>query len=255
MIRLIVETPDQKRHAFDSGEIRFGRQPDLELPLSDPSTLRPIATMKRQVGTFLFAGDSWSVRNDAEESETGRFLHVVGASDRSRITVYPRTATRLGRGGAVVIDGEYTLRFSVPGALAEPPRQPPSSDVPTTRFPVQLTPRMVDFLITLAEPELRGQPPGLRRTQGEVAELWGVKLTTVQETLEDARNRFRQARLLLDVDPDRRQRARNQTEAMIHVALQRGVLTYDDLVWAALAGPEGPVSAASGPRFHPGGGG
>ena len=184
MRRLIVETPGQGRHAFDDGEVRFGRQPDLELPLVDPATLRPIPTMKRHVGTFILSGNRWSVRNDAAGSEPGRLLHVVGVSERSLVTVHPMTETSLKSGGAIVIDGDFTLRFAVTGAPLEPPRPSPSSDIPTTEPLVKLTPRMVDFLVVLAEPELRGQPPGIRRSQSEVAELWGVTPRTVEDTRE-----------------------------------------------------------------------
>lgn len=253
MTRLIVETPDQCRRAFDDGEVRFGRAPDLELPLVDPRTKQPIPTMKRHAGTFLLTGDRWSVRNDADNSESGRLLYVVGVSNRSRLTVHPNTQTHLNSAGTVVIDADFTLRFAVPGAPSEPSRPAPTSNVPPTEAIVTLTPRMVDFLVALAEPELRGHPPGLRRTQGEVAQLWGVTLWTVEETLEKARAKFREKGLLLDDGAKERQRAHSQTEAMVRVALHRGLLSYADLAWARLNEADGPVSAGGGPRFSRGG--
>ena len=247
MSTLLVETPSGERAELDGTRpVRFGRSADVELTLADPRTGDPMPNMSRHVGTFRRDGGGWWLDTpDDPAPAAARTVRVFGL-DTSPVVVGPGCSTRLRDVGTIVFPpSHYTLRFRVSGAT-EARALPTPSGGTATRRPLELTPRHVDFLVALAEPELRQSPSMIRRTIPEVAALWGVKPNTVELSLRSLRERLVEAG---ELDPDWNGRA-GVTELLVRVAVELALVTPADLEWAALGGPPGPRRAEAGPHFR-----
>lgn len=231
--------------------MRFGRSTDVELTLGDPRTGAPMPGMSRHVGTFRQAGDEWWLDTpDEAPPASSRTVRVFGL-DTTGVVVQPGCSTRLREVGTIVFPpSHYTLRFRVSGAPAVRALPRPSGE-PATQRPLELTPRQVDFLVALAEPELRQSPTTIRRSIPEVAALWGVKPNTVELSLRTLRERLSAAG---ELDPDWNGRS-GVTELLVRVAVELALVSPADLEWAALDVPPGPRRAEEGPHFRadPGG--
>ena len=247
MSTLLVETPTGDRCELDgSRAIRFGRSSDLELTLVDPGTRAPMPTMSRHVGTFRRTGDDWWLDTAGSGDGAGaRAVRVFGLT-ANPVVVPPGCSTRLLNAGTVVFPpANYTLRFRVTGAAATVAPGHAAGE-PVTELPLDLTPRQVDFLVALAEPELRQTPTAVRRSIPEVAALWDVKPGTVELCLRGLRERLSAAG---EMDPDWNGRP-GVTEVLVRVSVDLGLVTTADLDWAALDGPDVPRRAEQGPRFR-----
>jgi hypothetical protein len=249
MPRLIIDTPDQRRLTFDGGTIRFGRRQDLELVLVDPTTMRPAPAMNNHVGSFVSVGEGWVLENPGVGTRPGT-MFLYGIDVGPATAVAPGCRIDLSGAGAIVFaPGNYRLTYKVVGP-APPPRPPAREEgtgfVPTVT-PIELSARMVDFLVALAEPELRDMRSGVRRGQKEIAALWGVKPATVAETLRAVRERLVEVGLMSAEDAERQ----NSADILARVAVIQRLVTYKDVVWADLRNPNGPRPAEIGPRFSP----
>ena len=110
---------------------------------------------------------------------------------------------------------------------------------------LSLTARQVDYVVALAEPELRHTPSARRRQLDEVAALWGVRREAVEAALRVLRTRLVDAELL-----DARDNGQvGVSDLVARIAVSHALVTEADLAWADLYGPGGPRSAAQGPRF------
>lgn len=248
MSTLLVETPSGERRELDGARpVRFGRSADVELTLADPRTGDPMPSMSRHVGTFRRDGGEWWLDTPDEAAPpSSRAVRVFGL-DAAPVVVSPGCSTRLREVGTIVFPpAHYTLRFRVSGASETRALGGPSSGT-ATRRPFDLTPRHVDFLVALAEPELRQSPSTIRRSIPEVAALWGVKPNTVELSLRTLRERLVEAG---ELDPDWNGRS-GVTELLVRVAVELALVSPTDLEWAALDGPPGPRRAEDGPHFRP----
>jgi hypothetical protein len=243
---LLVETPSGERRELDGARpVRFGRSSDVELPLGDPGTGAPMPNMSRHVGTFRRTTDGWWLDTPAGEGVASpRTVRVFGLAV-TPVLVPPGCSTQLRDAGTIVFPpSHYTLRFRVTGGPATAAIVAPTGE-PATAHPLELTPRQVDFLVALAEPELRQTPTAIRRSIPEVAALWGVKPNTVELSLRTLRERLC-AVGELDADGNGRP---GVTELLVRVAVELALVSHTDLDWAALDRPLGPRRAEDGPRF------
>ncbi len=244
MATLIVDLPSGERHRCDGdADVRFGRYPELELPLVDPRTARPSPEMSRHVGTLRQIDGTWWV----EAGESGHHDLEVFGLDESSIPVPARGAVRLPAVGAIVLPPrDFTIRFRVDGMTDLAPTPPLPGE--RTQLPVELTPRQVDFLVALAEPELRHKPTLVRRHIAEIGELWGVQRGTVEVALREVRRKMVAAGLLDRVDMNKP----GINDTMARVAVRCGLITREDYRWAVLHNGDGPRPAKNGARFATG---
>jgi hypothetical protein len=244
---LLVETPTGERRELDGARlVRFGRSADVELTLGDPGTGAPMPNMSRHVGTFRRTDGEWWLDTPGEEgAASARTVRVFGLAT-TPVLVPPGCSTQLRDVGTIVFPpSQYTLRFRVSGAPAPPALPRPSAGSATER-PLELTPRQVDFLVTLAEPELRQTPTAIRRSIPEVAALWRVKPNTVELCLRTLRERLSDVG---ELDADWNGRP-GVTELLVRVAVELALVSHADLAWARLDDPLGPRRADTGPRFR-----
>jgi hypothetical protein len=248
---LLIDLPTGPRRRVDVHEVvRFGRDPRLELVLVPPQD----RTMSRHVGTFRFHDGDWWVERPAAAGRAGAGpLDVLDIDGTGRRSIDPGGAAVLRGAGALTFPPRhFTLRFRVEGALgvAGSDNDTTEDDDPAggerTVPVVALTPRQVDYVVALAEPELVHTPSARRRQLDEVAALWGVRREAVEAALRVLRGRLVDAALL---DPsDNGQIGVNDIVARVAVA--HGLITPADLAWADLYRAEGPCPAAEGPRFN-----
>lgn len=252
MTTLLIDLPSGPRRRVEEHEVvRFGRDPRLELALSSPDD----RTMSRHVGTFRFHGDDWWVERPEPRghARTGP-MEVVGIDGSTRGSVQPGGASVLRGAGAISFPPRrYTLRFRVEGHRPAPHDPGGTTDDlagGATMPLVSLTPRQVDYVVALAEPELRHTPSARRRQLDEIAALWGVRRETAESALRLLRGRLVDAELL---DP-RDNGHVGVNDVVARVAVAHGLVTVADLDWADLYRPAGPRPAAEGPRFSGGAG-
>jgi hypothetical protein len=241
---LLIDLPTGARRRVEEHEVvRFGRDPRLELALATPEE----RTMSRHVGTFVHRGDDWWL----ERPETGRParggpLEVLTIDGSNRWTVTPGGACVLRGAGAVTFPPRhFTLRFRVEGAHPAGTPDDDPDDGNSTVPVVSLTPRQVDYLVALAEPELRHTPSARRRQLDEVAALWGVRREAVEAALRMLRGRLVDADLL-DVDANGQV---GVSDLVARIAVSHGLVTEADLAWADLYRSPAPRPASQGPRF------
>jgi hypothetical protein len=245
---LLIDLPSGPRRRVEEHEVvRFGRDPRLELPLAGPDE----RTMSRHVGTFRFhGGDWWLERPEPDRPSRSGPLEVMAIDGSNRRSVQPGGASMLRGAGAVTFPPrQFTLRFRVEG------QRPTSANGTGTRvdddddastMPVlSLTARQVDYVVALAEPELRHTPSARRRQLDEVAALWGVRREAVEAALRLLRTRLVDAELL---DP-RDNGQVGVSDLVARIAVSHALVTPADLAWADLYGTDGPRPAARGPRF------
>jgi hypothetical protein len=245
---LLIDLPSGPRRRVEEHEVvRFGRDPRLELPLAGAED----RTMSRHVGTFRFhGGDWWLERPEAAQASRSGPLEVMALDGSSRRTVPPGGASLLRGAGAVTFPPRrFTLRFRVEGQRPAPPVAGghTAADHGGTTMPVMsLTARQVDYVVALAEPELRHTPSARRRQLDEVAALWGVRREAVEAALRLLRTRLVDAELL-----DTRDNGQvGVTDLVARIAVSNALVTAADLEWADLYGSNGPRSANQGPRFR-----
>lgn len=242
---LLIDLPSGHRRRVEEGEVvRFGRDPRLELPLAAPED----RTMSRHVGTFRFhGGDWWLERPEPQGAARSGPLEVMGLDGSHRRSVPPGGASTLRGAGAVVFPPRrFTLRFRVEGVPSPPGADRPGAEDGATTVPVvSLTPRQVDYVVALAEPELRHTPSTRRRQLDEIAALWGVRREAVEAALRQLRGRLVDAELL---DPDDNGQV-GVSDLVARIAVTHALVTEADLQWADLYRAGGPRPAAGGPRF------
>jgi hypothetical protein len=246
---LLIDLPSGPRRRVEHHEVvRFGRDPRLELPLSGPED----RTMSRHVGTFRFHGDDWWVeRPEPGGRARSGPLEVMGIDGSGLRSVPPGGASVLRGAGAVAFPPRrYTLRFRVEGHRPTPGRSGGGTvDDPlggaTTMPVVSITARQVDYVVALAEPELRHTPSARRRQLDEIAALWGVRREAVEAALRLLRSRLVEAQLLEHGDNGQI----GVNDVVARIAVSHGLVTMADLEWAALYRPGGPRPAAGSPRF------
>ena len=245
MPNLLIDLPTGDRRRIEEHEvIRFGRDPGLELPLAG----RDDRTMSRHVGTFRFHGDDWWLeRPDPARPTRSGPLEVMAIDGSSRRAVPPGGASVLRGAGAITFPPrQFTLRFRVVGQPSTGGSPPGPDDEDGFTVPVlSLTARQVDYVVALAEPELRHTPSARRRQLDEVAALWGVRREAVEAALRLLRSRMVDADLL-----DARDNGQvGVSDLVARIAVSHALVTAADLEWADLYRSEGPRTAAKGPRF------
>jgi hypothetical protein len=225
---LAVEFAGEERIVID--RLAFGRKADLDI--DDNRHLH------RQVGEFFADGGLWWLKNVG----TRTHLIVIG-SDGGRIELPPDSVVALtAPSGSVRFSAgstryELTFRQSnvrVPGARGELRLLGES----TTQPGLVMTPREVDFAVTFARHRLLGVDAPTP-TYAEVAELWGVSIKTLDNTLQTLKRKVKDAGLGRDLTLD----------AIVVVLVRQGFVTLDDLRWANLDTPS-PRPAVTGPRFN-----
>jgi hypothetical protein len=243
-LRLLVVTPDGREHQFNGADdVRFGRRLDLELRLVGG---KPAGAMSRHVGTFRFVDGRWRVRNEPGPpgSRGNHKLWVVGL-EAPRVEVPAGGELPLPAAGVVMFPpGAYELPYRIDGARAD--SVPPTSDGVGTSFPISLTAAEVDYLVTLAEPELRGTPTRPHRMISEVAMMWGVDRDTVDAALRSVRRKLVGVGWIRNDDDG----TQGITHVLVRLAVDEGLINLNDLKWAQLDASSGPRRAAHGPRFR-----
>ena len=231
--------------------VRFGRAPDLELVVPDASGGADLH-MSRHVGSFRFRDGTWTLENPSPRSPGKKraVLDVVTLTG-STTAVPPGASTPLPGVGEVrwrtTSTTTYSLRFRFAGVTAAAVRSAEAPAGPATSE-VVLTPREVDFCVSLAEPELFGSLRARRLSLPEVAERWYVSLGTVEKTLRGLRDKLVAAGMV-DFDDD--QKVRDKTARLVAAVVELGFLGLDDWRWAHPA-EGGPLrSSEHGPRFAP----
>jgi hypothetical protein len=241
---LIVDVPAMCTRLRLEGDdsVRFGRDPDLELCLG-----QHLSTMSRHVGSlYRGTGDWWVDNPPVAPGVRGCIIDLIAATG-TREPVLPGHAARLRNEGRLYFPPkDFEIRFRVISA-DEPLDQGEAEGEGTvgTEWAVPLSPRQVDYVVALAEPELRDVPGARRRHLPQIATLWGVSPAAVETSL-----RILRARLvkhgLLDADEDGRP---GVNDTVARIAVRHRLVTVADLEWARLDGLNNPRPASSGPRF------
>jgi hypothetical protein len=241
-----------QRARFDPTEaapVRFGRAPGLELTV-EAETGDADLHMSRHVGSFRWRDGTWTLENPAAEAPGKKraVLEVVTLTG-SATSVPPGSSTPLPGVGEVrwrtTSSTEYSIRFRFAGVSATAVLSAAASTGPATAQ-VTLTPREVDFCVSLAEPELFGSLRARRPTLPDVATEWHVSLGTVEKTLRGLREKLVDTGMV-DFDDD--QRVRDKTARLAAAVVELGFLGLDDWRWAHDDDGASPRSSASGPRF------
>lgn len=236
---LLLDLPDSTRLRFENGPVPFGRRPrdGVHLPAAD-SGPAPV-TMSRHAGTFSLRSGEWWVENSG-----AAYLDIESTSSNGVVSVPRTVAVRLPSAGIIRIPPVgYEIRFRRAGPAA-PDRR--TSDGPRTARLVEVTPRQVDFLVALAEPELVGDVALVRRTIRDIAQVWSVQPITVERSLRDVRSRLSDGGLLPTDGPGRP----GVSDVVARIVVKAAVIDLDDYVWADLHGEGVPRPSAHGPRFE-----
>ena len=196
--------------------------------------------MHRIVGEFYLDAGLWWLRNRG-----GRIPLTLIADDGKRVELPPGAVQALSGGGGVVRfqadRSNYELSFSGVPAAADATGMPAAADddVPTLHFSVQLTPREVDFLVSFCTPQFSQVANRALPSYTEVAEVWGVSVKTLDNTLQNLRRKIKEAGLV-GVD---------SVDTLVSFVMAHGLITQRDIDWGALGSPDGPRPATTGPRF------
>ena len=213
------------------GELAFGRNAELSL---DPDN----AYLHRQAGRFRLIGDIWWLEN------TGSRLRLkMVSSDGSVIDLHAGASSPvLGRSGVVSLIAGPT-RYEIGYWLEEDQRLITLDSLDgaivgaeTVTYGAALTPRELDFVVVLAQGRLTGRG-GPLPSHTDIAETWGVSKKTVDNTLQRLRSKLRTKNV----------RSIDSSEMLIEYLVTQGLVTIQDLEWAALDEPEGPRPAAARP--------
>lgn len=208
-------------------------------------------TLSRHAGIFVHDG-VWMLRNPAEE-EHRRPAFKVAQTNGTQTQLPPGAAMPLPPQGVITFrtraERRYELRFRVEGAseTSAPPMRPPSVGDRTDPVPkplLEMTPREVDFCVTLAAPEIIGESDARRPTLSEVAKTWHVARSTVDNTLGDLRKKAAvQGLIPSEGDPSDKTR----TVRLVRALVDLGLLTLEDYDWAFGGGAV--RSSIESPRF------
>ena len=76
-------------------------------------------------------------------------------------------------------------------------------------------------------------------TYAQVAQVWGVSVKTLDNTLQSLRRKIKEAGLV----------GAESADALVTFVIAHGLIRQADLDWAAIGEPEGPRPAGGGPRF------
>ena len=236
--------------ASDAVAVRFGRAEHLEIVVAGPSG-GPDRHMSRHVGSFRFHHGAWALENpQAPPGRTRAVLDVVALNGMTT-AVPPGASTTLPAVGEIrwrtTSTTQYSLRFRFDGVTAAAVVAAEPGDAPATAQ-TTLTPREVDFCVSLAEPELFGSLRARRPALSEVAEQWHVSLGTVEKTLRHLRDKL-VAGGMVDFDDD--PRVRDKTARLVAAVVELGLVGMADWRWAfpSDGGPARP--SHGGPRFAP----
>lgn len=242
-----------RRARFDpaaGGAVRFGRADDLELVVTGRDG-GPDRHMSRHVGSFRFVAGAWSLDNPAA-ARAGRSRAVLEVRALSGVTttVPPGASAPLPGVGEIrwrtTSRTEYAIRYRYAGVTPAAVRGVAATSGPDTSQ-VDLTPREVDFCVSLAEPELFGSLRAHRLSLPEVAARWHVSLGTVEKTLRGLRDKLAAAGL---VDFDGDQRVRDKTARLVAATVELGLVGVDD--WNhAHDGDDGSLRTSAGSARFP----
>lgn len=228
MSELMVEFAGEERVV--TSELTFGRAADLCI---DPNDY-----MHRVVGEFFQDGSLWWLRNRGS-----RIPLTLISSDGKRVQLPPGGIQALTDGAGVVRfqAGPTTYELSYSGGRAGLSVPAPGDEgFDTLHFDFTLTPREVDFLAVFCGPQFGKSTNRTTPTYSKVAETWGVSVKTLDNTLQNLRRKIREAGVP-GVD---------SADALVTFSIAQGLITQADLNWAAIGEPDGPRSAAQGPRFR-----
>lgn len=226
MSALVVQFIEEKLRP--ETELTFGRNADVSL---DPDN----TYLHRRAGRFRLNNGIWWVEN------TGSRLRIkVVSSDGTVVDLHAGASSPiLGNTGIVSISAGPT-RYELAYVLEDEPRPLSNTTidgidygVDTVTYGTKLTPREIDFVVSLAKGRLSGRG-GPMATHTEIAEIWGVSAKTVDNTLQRLRSKLR----------DKNVRFLDSSESLVEYLVSQGLVTMQDLEWAALDEPDGPRSAA-----------
>lgn len=220
-------------HEVDAS-LTFGRASDLCIDENQ--------YMHRCVGEFVRDGNLWWLRNRGS-----RIPITLISGGGKRVQLPPGATQALSDGGGVVRfqagQANYELNYwgvaNGPQHVVEAASGEGEGGDQTLRFSIDLTPREVDYLVSLCAPRLQSTTTTAPPTYAEVAATWGVSVKTLDNTLQQLRRKIRDAGLT----------GADSSEALATFALQHGLIDQSDLDWAALGTPDGPRMASRGPRF------
>jgi hypothetical protein len=208
-------------------DLTFGR--DAELAIDENSYLH------RRAGRFRLRSGAWWLENLGS-----RLRLTMVSSDGSLIDLQPGASSPLlGMGGEVSLTAgptryeiEYELETDQVAWMDTHPIKDKGID--TMTYGTILTPRELDFVIVLAQGRLTGRL-GPLPSHGEIAETWGVSRKTVDNTLQRLRTKLRKQKIS----------AVQSSETLVEYLVTQGLVTLDDLDWAALGDPSGPRPSAT----------
>jgi hypothetical protein len=246
--RLILQLPDGEPVVLPTttGWLSFGRSTGpLQVRCDgevDPGMSRTIA----QVGF----DKGWWIHNPAEVDPWVQRRQPVDVADErgAKTTVEPGGSCQLPPHGTIRFSttrANYALRFHVEGASIP---SPPEDELdPTQTIRPRLYPREVDYLVTLARPELAGSSTtDTRPTFDWVAEVWHVSRRAVEESTRKARSRMEAAG---HVDLGGRTGSADLTDRFVRWLVEMSLLREEDWQWAFGDGLP-PRPASEGPRFR-----
>lgn len=211
-------------------ELSFGRNAELSL---DPDN----TYLHRHAGRFRLVGDIWWLENAGS-----RLRLKMVSSDGSVIDLHAGASSPiLGRSGIVSLVAGPT-RYEIGYWLEEQQAvraetlQGMAVGAETVTYGTKLTPRELDFVVVLAQGRLTGRG-GPLPSHTEIAETWGVSKKTVDNTLQRLRAKLRTKSV----------RFLESSEMLVEYLVSQGLVTMQDLEWAALDSPDGPRPAAARP--------
>ena len=208
-------------------DLTFGRE--SELVIDDNSYLH------RRAGRFRLRDGTWWLENLGS-----RLRLTMASSDGSLIDLQPGASSPLlGMGGEVSLTAgptRYELSYELDGNQLpwKDTHQLSDKGVDTMTYGTILTPRELDFVVVLAQGRLTGRL-GPLPSHGEIAEIWGVSRKTVDNTLQRLRAKLRKQKIGYV----------QSSETLVEYLVTQGLVTLDDLEWAALGGPSGPRPSAT----------
>ena len=230
MTPLVVQFIEQTFRPEKS--LGFGRNAELSLD-SDNGYLH------RQAGRFRLIGDIWWLENRGS-----RLRLKMVSSDGSVIDLHAGASSPvLGRSGIVSLVAGPT-RYEVGYWLeSEPPPPSPitlqgvSLGADTVTYGTRLTPRELDFVVIMAQGRLTGRGGALPSHQ-DIADTWGVSKKTVDNTLQRLRSKLRTQNV----------RFLDSSEMLVEYLVAQGLVSIQDLEWAAIDEPDGPRPASTKPE-------